>query len=53
MTRRMMRGDLLQNEIELGLRPEEFIRDRECFSFASGFEEAAAKLEGLTGTDHS
>jgi hypothetical protein len=51
MTSRMMAGDPLKNEIELGLRPEESIRHRECFSFASGVEEVATKIEALTRAD--
>jgi hypothetical protein len=50
MTGRMMRRDPLKNEIE-GLRPEGSIRDRDCFSFASGVEEVTAKIEALTRTD--
>ena len=53
MTRRMMAGDPLQKEIELPFGLGEFISDCACFSLASGFEEAAAKIEGLTGTDPS
>jgi len=49
----MMRRDPLKNEIELTFRPAEFISGRACVSLASGFEEAAAKIEGLTGTDPS
>jgi hypothetical protein len=49
----MMPGDPLEKETELPLRSGGFIRDREAFSFASGVEEAAAKIEGLTGTDPS
>lgn len=47
-----MPGDPLEKEIELPLRSGEFINSA-CFSLASGFEEAAAKIEGLTGTDPS
>jgi len=53
MTGRMMAGDPLEKEIELPLRSGEFISDCARFSLASGFEEAAAKIEGLTGTDPS
>ncbi len=53
MTRRMMPGDPLEKEIELPLRSGEFISDCACFSLVSWFEEAAAKIEGLTGTDAS
>jgi hypothetical protein len=53
MTRRMMAGDPLEKEIELPLRSGEFISDCAYFSLASGFEEAAAKIEGLTGADPS
>ena len=51
MTRRMMPGDPLDKEIELPLRSVEFISDCACFSLASGFEEAAAKIEALTRTE--
>jgi hypothetical protein len=53
MTRRMMARDPLEREIELPLRSGEFISDCACFSLASAFEEVAAKIEGLTGTDPS
>jgi hypothetical protein len=53
MTRRMMPGDPLDKEIELPHRSGGFISDCACFSLASGLEEAAAKIEGLTGTDPS
>jgi len=53
MARRMMPGDPLEKEIELPLRSGEFISDCTCFSLASGSEEAAAKIEGLAGTDPS
>ena len=53
MTRRMMAGDPREKEIELPLRFGEFISDCACFSLARGLEEAAAKIEGLTGTDPS
>jgi hypothetical protein len=49
----MIPGDPLEKEIEPPLRSGEFISDCACFSWASGFEEAAAKIEGLTGTDPS
>jgi hypothetical protein len=38
MTRRTIRRDPIENEIELALSPGEFIRDRACFSFVSGLE---------------
>jgi hypothetical protein len=47
----MMPGDPIEKEIELPLRSGEFISDCACLSLASRFEEAAAKIEGLTGTD--
>lgn len=47
----MMRRDPIENEIELGLSPGEFISDRACFSFASGLEEVATKIEGLIRTE--
>jgi hypothetical protein len=53
MARRTMPGDPLEKKIELPLRSVGFISDCPCFSLASGFEEAAAKIEGLTGTDPS
>ncbi|MBZ5605047.1 MAG: hypothetical protein LAO79_22340 [Acidobacteriia bacterium] len=53
MTRRMTAEDPIEKEIELPLRSAEFISDCGCFSLASGFAEAAAKIEGLTGADHS
>ena len=53
MTRRMMPADPLEKEIEPPLRSGEFISDCACFALASGFEEAAGKIEGLTGTDPS
>ena len=46
----MMPEDPLEKEIELPLRSGEFISNCACFSSASGFEEDAAKIEGLTGT---
>jgi hypothetical protein len=49
----MMAGDPLEKEIELPLRLGEFISDCTCFSLARRFEDAAAKIEGLTGTDPS
>ena len=51
MTRRMMAGDPLENEIEQPLRSGEFISDCACFSLASGFEEAAAKMPALFPAD--
>jgi hypothetical protein len=51
MPKRTKRRDPIEQEIELALRPGEFIRDRACISFVSGLEEVAAKIEGLTGTD--
>ena len=53
MTGRITAGESLEKEIELPLRSGEFISDCACFSLASGFEEAAAKIEGLAGTDPS
>jgi hypothetical protein len=47
----MMAGGPIEKEIELPLRSGEFISDCAYFSLASGLEEAAAKIEGLTGTD--
>jgi hypothetical protein len=51
MARRTKRGDPIENEMELALRPGEFIRDHACFSFVSGLEEVAAKIEALIRTD--
>ena len=53
MTRRMMPGDPFEKEIELPLRSVEFVSYWACFSLASGFQEAGAKIEGLIGTDPS
>ncbi|MBI4873420.1 MAG: hypothetical protein HY822_02165 [Acidobacteria bacterium] len=45
------RRDPIENEIELALRPGAFIRDGACFSFVSGLEEVAARIDALTGTE--
>ena len=50
MARRTKRRDPIESEIELALSPGEFIRDRACFSFVSGLERVAAKIDVLTGT---
>jgi hypothetical protein len=34
----------IERQIELALRPGEFIHDRVCFSFVSGLEEVAARI---------
>jgi hypothetical protein len=49
----MMAGDPIEKEIGLPHGSGEFISDCACFSLANGFEEAAAKIEGLTGADPS
>jgi len=49
----MMAGDPLEKEIELPLRSGEFISGCACLSLPSRFEEAAAKIEGVTETDPS
>jgi hypothetical protein len=41
----------MEHQIELALRPGEFIHDRECFSFVSGLEEVAAKIGSATTTE--
>src|SRR5690349_4849455 len=51
MTRRMIRRDPIENEIELALRPGEFIRDRTCCSFVSSLEAVAGRVDILVKTD--
>ena len=51
MARRTKRGDPIEHEMELTLSPGEFIRDHACFSFVSGLEVVAAKIEALTRTE--
>jgi len=51
MTRRMIRRDPIENEIELALSPGEFIRDRACFSFVSSLEAVASQIDILVSTD--
>src|ERR1035438_9693173 len=51
MTRRTIRRDPIENEIELALSPGEFIRDRACFSFVSSLEAVASQIDILLKTD--
>jgi hypothetical protein len=51
MTRRTIRRDPIENEIELALSPGEFIRDRACFSFVSSLEAVAGQIDILLNTD--
>jgi len=51
MTRRMIRRDPIENEIELALSPGSYIRDRACFSFVSSLVEVAAQIAELQPTD--
>jgi hypothetical protein len=51
MTRRILRRDPIENEIELALSPGEFIRDRACFSFVSSLEAVAGRIDILLKTD--
>ena len=51
MTRRMIRRDPIENEIELAFSPGEFIRDRACFSFVSSLEAVAVQIDILLKTD--
>ena len=51
MTRPTVRRDPIENEIELALSPGAFIRDGACYSFVSGLEEVAARIDALTGTE--
>ena len=52
MTRRMMAGDPLEKKIEMPLSSGEFISDCACFSLASGFEDAAAKIDQFVELDY-
>src|ERR1017187_6332417 len=51
MTRRMIRRDPIENEIELAPSPGSYIRDRACFSFVSSLVEVAAQIAELQTTD--
>lgn len=51
MTRRMMRRDPIENEIELALSPGAFIRDGACFSFVSGLEAVAARIDAFLNSE--
>ena len=51
MTRRMIRRDPIENEIELAFSPGEFIRDRACFAFVSSLEAVAGRIDILLKTD--
>ena len=51
MTRRMIRRDPIENEIELALSPGSYIRDRACFSFVSSLVEVATQIAELQTTD--
>ena len=51
MARLTVRRDPIENEIELALSPGAFIRDGACYSFVSGLEEVAARIDALTGTE--
>jgi len=41
----------MEREIELALRPGEFIHDRECFSFVIGLEKVAAEIGKVAKTE--
>lgn len=43
--------DPIERQIELALRPGEFIHDRACISFVSGLEEVAANVGKATATE--
>ena len=43
--------DPIEREIEVALRPRAFIPDGECFSFVSGLEAVATKIEQLIQSD--
>lgn len=43
--------DPVERQIELALRPGEFIHDRACFSFVSSLEAVAAGIDKITATD--
>ena len=45
------RPDPIEREIEVALRPRAFIRDGECFSFVSGLEAVALRIEQLIESD--
>ena len=43
--------DPIEREIEVALKPRAFIPDGECFSFVSGLEAVATKIEQLIQSD--
>lgn len=43
--------DPIEREVEIALRPKQFIRDCECFAFVSGLEELAAEIGNLVGIE--
>ena len=43
--------DPIEREIEFALRPRTFIRDGECFSFVSGLEAVASRIDRLIESD--
>jgi hypothetical protein len=51
MTRRIIRRDPIESEIELALTPGSYIRDRACFSFVSSLEAVASQIDILLKTD--
>lgn len=44
-------ADPFERQIELALRPGEFIHDRACFSFVTGFDEVAAGIGKIAKTE--
>jgi hypothetical protein len=51
MTKRKIRRDPIENEIDLALSLGSYIRDRACFSFVSSLVEVAAQIAELQTTD--
>jgi hypothetical protein len=51
MSKRKMRRDPFEQQIELAFSPGSFIRDRECFSFVSGVEAVANQIDTLVEVD--
>ncbi len=45
------KADPIERQIELALRPGEFIYDRACISFVSGLEEVAARIGEVATTE--
>jgi len=41
----------MERQIELALRPGEFIHDRACFSFVSGLEQIANEIKKLMAAE--